>query len=348
SVLNSRILWSFSAAFNYTKNKEYKVLAERAFQYLSNHFVDKEHGGVYWTVTATGEPMDPKKQVYALAFGVYGLSEYYKASGDENAKALAIQLYKIVIDHSYDKTYGGYFEAFTRDWLSLDDMRLSTKDANEPKSTNTQLHVLEAFSNLYTIWPDAGLKKKLHELIQLFLHRIISNNTHHLILFFKEDWLPASRMVSYGHDIEAAWLLQKAAEALGDKVLLLEVKSCSQELAKAAAKGLDEDGGIWYEYSAATHHLVKQKHWWPQAETMVGCFYTWQNTGKKRWLQQSLDSWEFVKKYMKDDTNGEWRWGVSEDHSPMKDQDKVGIWKCPYHNSRACIEIVQLINSLLD
>jgi mannobiose 2-epimerase len=347
SVLNSRILWSFSSAYNLTRKVEYLQIAQRASAYLQKYFIDKEHGGVFWTVTAEGQPLDTKKQIYALSFAVYGLSEYYKASGDEEAKAAAIKLYNNIIDHSYDKTYGGYLEALSRDWKEMEDIRLSAKDANERKSMNTHLHVLEGFANLYAIWPDEGLKTKVVELVQLFLHRIISNSTHHLTLFFEDDWKPKSKVISYGHDVEAAWLVQEAAGVLGDKLLLLEVKNCSLEVAKAAARGLDKDGGLWYEYDPATHHLIKQKHSWPQAEAMVGFFNTWQNTGDKRWLDQSLKSWQFVQKFIKDKTCGEWHWGVNEDYSTMSKEDKVGIWKCPYHNSRACIEIIHRINSLL-
>lgn len=346
SVLNSRILWSFSAAYNLTKTVAYLQMAQRAFAYLQKYFIDKEHGGVYWTVTSDGEPLDTKKQIYALSFAIYGLSEYYKASGDESAKKAAIGLYRNTIKYSYDKTYGGYLEALSLDWKELDDLRLSAKDANERKSMNTHLHVLEGFANLYRIWPDESLKQKLEELVALFLQRIISNETHHLILFFEDDWTPKSKIISYGHDVEAAWLVQEAAEILGDKALLHEVKNCSTAVAKAAERGLDKDGGLWYEYDDETQHLVKEKHWWPQAEAMVGFFNAWQNTGDEKWLNHSLQSWDFVKMFMKDKT-GEWHWGVQEDYSPMHNEDKVGIWKCPYHNSRGCIEIVQRINGLI-
>jgi mannobiose 2-epimerase len=347
SVLNSRILWSFSAAYNLTKTVCYLQMAQRAFAYLHKYFIDKEHGGVYWTVSAKGEPLDTKKQIYALSFAIYGLSEYYQASGDEEAKTAAIGLYRDLVKHSHDKIQGGYVEAFSRDWKELDDFRLSAKDANERKSMNTHLHVLEGFANLYRIWPDEDLKGRLVELIRLFLYRITSNHSPHLVLFFEEDWTPKSAIISYGHDIEAAWLIQEAVEMLDDQLLKGQVKDCSVAIAKAAEKGLDRDGGLWYEYDAANHRLAKEKHWWPQAEAMIGFFNAWQNTGDKKWLDHSLKSWAFVQKFIRDGTDGEWRWGVNEDLSPMRREDRVGIWKCPYHNSRACIEISKRINCLL-
>lgn len=345
SVLVSRILWSFSAAYNHTGKKEYLPIAERAFQYLINHFLDNEYGGVYWTVDFRGQPLDTKKQIYALSFAIYGLSEYALACGDVSAKYAAKHLYYSVVNNSYDKRHGGYVEALTRNWQQMDDLRLSAKDANEHKSMNTHLHVLEGFANLYRIWPDEGLKEKIRELIHLFLQHIISPKTGHLTLFFDEAWNPKSNVVSYGHDIEAAWLIEEAAEIIGEECLRNAVKERSVLLANAAAEGLDSDGGLWYETDAGTDHLVRQKHWWPQAEAMVGFFNAWQCTGEESQLAKSLSGWKFVQQQLLDG-KGEWVWGVNEDNSIMKDEDKVGLWKCPYHNSRACIEISRRIARL--
>lgn len=347
SVLNSRMLWTFSAAYRLTGNDDYLTTALRAYDYLVHCFTDKAFGGVYWTVDYKGEPLDTKKRIYAQAFAVYGLSEYYAASKREEAKGAAIGLYTTIVEHSHDEKHGGYGEALSREWKATDDLRLSEKDANEKKSMNTHLHVLEAFTALYRIWPDEGLKQKLAELVHLFLERIIAGQSHHLRLFFEDDWTSKSALVSYGHDVEAAWLVQEAAEAIGDKRLLTDVKARSLAVAKAAAAGLDEDGGLWYEYDAAARHLIKEKHWWPQAEAMVGFFNSWQNSGDKNWLNHSLKSWAFVQKFMKHET-GEWAWGVREDYSLMADKDKAGLWKCPYHNGRACIEIVRRTGRLLD
>lgn len=345
SVLNSRILWSFSAAFRLTDDNSYSTTAHRAFEYLLEFFIDKAHGGVYWTVDHEGQPLDTKKQIYALAFAVYGLSEYHRATGSEVSKEKAIALYHDIIRHSYDEEFGGYIEALSRDWKELPDLRLSAKDANEKKSMNTHLHVLEAFANLYRIWPDEKLKEKIRELLHLFFKHIISADNYHLILFFDENWNPKSQTISYGHDIEAAWLLQEAAEVIDDADLTEKLKHTSIALAKAASEGLDSDGGLWYEYEPATDHLIRQKHSWPQAEAMVGFFHAWQLTGDENYLQQSQDAWRFVKQHIKHKT-GEWVWGVEEDYSIMSNEDKVGIWKCPYHNSRTCIEIIDRINRI--
>ena len=346
SVLNSRILWAFSAAYRLTHNGEYLKIADRAFHYIAENFIDKEFGGVYWSVDVAGKPLDAKKQVYALAFAIYGLTEFYLASKNENAKRTAIYIYNDILTHSYDEMFGGYIEALTKDWKSLDDLRLSAKDANEKKSMNTHLHLLEAFANLYRVWPDKTLKNRIVEIIRIFFDHIIDHKTNHLILFFDEAWNPKSNIISYGHDIEAGWLIQEAADIIEDDLLLDEAKTRSVKMANAAAKGLDSDGGLWYEYDVSKEYLTRQKHSWPQAEAMVGFLNAWQLTGDEKFLRRSLQSWEFVKEYMIDKKLGEWYWGVNADHSPMKQEEKLGIWKCPYHNSRACIEIIHRIDNI--
>lgn len=331
SVLNSRILWSFSSAYNLTHKAQYLQMAERAYKYISNYFIDKNFGGVYWTVDYIGNPLDTKKQIYALSFAIYGLSEYHKATKDEEAKKLAIELYEAIVEHSYDNVQGGYIEAFARDWKEIGDIRLSAKDANEQKSMNTHLHVLEGFANLYRIWPDDTLKQRIVELIHIFLDHIIDAKTNHLNLYFDNEWNSKGNIQSFGHDIEAAWLVQEAADVIADEKLLEKVKQRSVKVADAATKGLDKDGGLWYEYDGDEEHLVNEKHWWPQSEAMVGYFNTWQTTGDENYLKKSLNNWK---------ENGEWYWGVTDTYEIMQGQDKVGIWKCSYHNSRACIEII--------
>jgi len=348
SVLNSRILWTFSAAFNLTGNELYRKVAGRAFDYLVNHFLDKEFGGVYWTVDYAGQPLDAKKQIYALSFAVYGLSEYYKASKDPIALQTAKDIYRVITKYSYEEKFGGYIEALARNWDVMPDLRLSAKDANERKSMNTHLHVLEGFSNLYEIWQDEALRKQIGELIRLFLYKIISAATGHLQLFFNDAWESQSGIVSYGHDIEAAWLIRESAEKITGDADMNRIEKFSLVLAHAAAQGLDTDGGLWYEYDGTTKHLIKEKHSWPQAEAMVGFFNAWQISGDDTYLQRSVNAWEFVKKYIHDKKNGEWFWGVKEDYSVMDHEDKVGIWKCPYHNSRACIEIIKRIDRVID
>ncbi len=345
SVLNSRILWTFSAAFNLTKNAEYLQTAELAFIFLRDHFIDKEFSGVFWTVDYKGNPLDNKKQVYALAFAIYGLSEYYISSKNEEAKELAITLFNQIVEHSYDNENGGYIEALSRDWKDLADLRLSKKDANEKKSMNTHLHLLEAFANLYRVWANEKLEERITELIFIFLNHIIDPKTNHLILFFDEKWNKKSNIISYGHDIEAAWLLEEAAVTINKPSLIEQLKKQSVLIANAATDGIDIDGGLWYEYDLDKDNLIKEKHWWPQAEAMVGFFNSWQIINDDSFLHRSVSSWEFIKKYLLDKKNGEWFWGIKEGNTLM-DEDKAGIWKCPYHNGRACIELIKRIKKI--
>lgn len=344
SVLNARILWSFSAAYNLRKDPKYLRYAERAYRYITGHFIDAAYGGVYWTVDYQGNPQDTKKQVYAIAFTIYGLSEYYIASSDEAARMLAISLYSLLVDKSYDHGETGYFEAFTREWNPIADLRLSAKDANEKKTMNTHLHVLEAYTNLYRIWQVDELKEQIIHLINNFLGHFIDPNTNHLRLFFDEHWYSKSTLVSYGHDIEATWLLQEAAEVIQHKALLEKIRSINLKIADATIEGLDADGGLWYEYEPAEDHLIKQKHWWVQAEAMVGFFNAWQISNNDKYLDISLKNWDFVQKNILDIKNGEWLWGVDGQGQPMPDEDKAGLWKCPYHNSRACIELIKRLS----
>ena len=343
SVLNSRILWTFASAYNSTSNTEYLKMADRAYEFLSNYFIDPEWGGVYWTVDYSGRPLDTKKQVYASAFALYAMAEYYNCRKDESVKARALALIDTIEKYSFDPVHTGYIDAFARDWTEMQDIRLSAKDANEKKTMNTHLHVLEAYTQLYRIAPSELLNKRLRQLILNFSEHFIDERSGHLQLFFDENWKAKPGPVSYGHDIEASWLLLEAAEVLGDKLLVEVIKEIALNIAEAAIEGLDKDGGLWYERSEHSNELIKEKHWWPQAEAMVGFFNAYQISGDKSYLKLSINSWEFIKKNIKDPVYGEWYWGIEEDYSPMKNQDKAGLWKCPYHNGRACLEVMRRI-----
>lgn len=344
SVLNARILWTFSAAYNATSNREYLKIADKAYRYITEFFIDTEYDGVFWSLDYKGAPLDTKKQVYAIAFVLYACCEYYKSTRNEAVKTTAIRLYQLIQQYSYDEIKGGYFEAFSRNWQPMEDLRLSDKDANEKKTMNTHLHILEAYTNLYRIWPSQKLAKHQRALVNDFLLHIINPETGHLDLFFDEEWKVKGDTISYGHDIEASWLLLEAAEALKDDDLINRCKEVAVKLANAVVEGLDTDGGLWYEYEPSEQILVKQKHWWPQAEAMVGFINAWQVSKDEKYIHYAYRSWQFIKKFILDKKNGEWFWGINGDYSIMKGEDKVGIWKCPYHNSRACLEIIRRLS----
>lgn len=346
-VLNARILWTFSAAYNFTNNPEYLALADRAFQYINEYFSDKQFGGLFWELNEKGEVLNSRKQIYAQGFGIYGFSEYFKASKNPQSLANAISLFELIEKYSFDPVKGGYFEAFANDWSTLEDFRLSPKDANEPKSMNTHLHILEPYTNLLKIWPDERLRKKTAALIRVFLDKIIDQRTHHFNLFFTNDWTVQSSIVSFGHDIEGAWLLYEAAKVVGDELLIAEVSDNLVKMVDATlADGSAADGSVYNEKDLLSGHLDTDKHWWMQAEAMVGLAYAWKITGKDIYKNQLVNVWQFIRTNMIDWVNGEWFWRVDQNGIPVTTEDKAGFWKCPYHNSRAMMEVIGIISEL--
>ena len=340
-VLNARILWTFSAAYRHTKNPQYLTLANRALDYLMAHFWDTKYGGVYWSVAADGSPLETHKQVYGQAFALYGLSEYYRATARPEVLRACQELYAWMEKYSFDQQRGGYYEATSREGVVLDRSTLSANERNVVKTMNTHLHVLEAYANAYRIWPDAGLGQQLRRLLQTFRQHILDPKTDHQRLFFTADWTPTADLVSYGHDIEAAWLLLEAAEVLGDHTLVQEMKVVAVNMAWAVGKTMEPDGSLLYELNRTTGHVDSHREWWVSAEAMVGFLNAWQLTGEKIFYDQSVRSWQFAQEHLIDKAGGEWRWGVLADHSPMVKNDKIGFWKCPYHNSRACLEVIE-------
>jgi cellobiose epimerase len=340
-ILNARILWSFSAACNHLGNKEYLVMAGRARDYALAHFFDPVYGGTFWTVDFKGKASDTKKQIYSQAFFIYALVEYYIASGDKVCLEKAIDLFHVIEEKSFDTQKNGYLEAFSRDWNLLEDLRLSARDDNEKKTTNTHLHILEAYTSLYKVWKDDGLARKLRNLITIFLDKIIDGGSHHLKLFFDEDWNNKSALISYGHDIEASWLIYEAAAVLNDKELLAATKKECIKLAQASLEGIQPDGSLIYEKDGSKGHVDGDRHWWPQAEAVVGLLNLYEMTGEEKYADQAAHCWEYIAKYIVDRQNGEWFWSIKADGTVNTVDDKAGFWKCPYHNTRACLEIMQ-------
>ena len=341
AILNARILWAFSAAYRLLRRPEYLETATRAKRTLIDRFYDNEFGGVYWSLDYKGNPLDTKKQIYALGFAIYGLSEYARATGDDEALAYAIRLFETIEEHSFDPVKNGYCEALTREWGEIADMRLSAKDENERKTMNTHLHILEPYTNLFRIWKDEMLKSRLHNLIRLFIDEIMDMDTRHLQLFFDDNWRSNYHIISYGHDIEASWLIHEAALVLADRQLLTEIEMYIVEMAEAAAEGFLSDGGMIYELRTDSSSIDADRHWWVQAETVVGFMNLYQHFGDKLSLSRAVRCWEFIKKYLIDYANGEWYWSLSADGTVNREDDKAGFWKCPYHNGRMCMEIME-------
>jgi mannobiose 2-epimerase len=342
-ILNARIMWTFSSAALYFNNPLYTQYAKRAKDYAFEHFFDSENGGTYWMLHADGTPADTKKQIYSQAFFIYALAEYYRVTNDAACLDKAIDLFRLIEKYSFDAVQNGYFEAYSKDWVLLEDLRLSEKDANEKKTMNTHLHILEAYTNLYRIWKNEELSKQLKNLIEIFLDKIINKETHHLDLFFDENWNCKSTQFSYGHDIEAVWLLEEAATVLGNTELLKRVQAVVVKVADAAAEGVQENGSIVNEKNAATGHVDTNCDWWPQAEAMVGFYNAYEMSKDEAYALKTLGVWEFTKSNIIDEKDGEWHWSVSATGEVDKANDKAGFWKCPYHNGRMCLELMHRI-----
>ncbi|WP_020530689.1 AGE family epimerase/isomerase [Flexithrix dorotheae] len=340
-ILNTRILWTFSEAYNILQDEAYFATAQRAYDYLLKHFIDRKKGGVFWNLDYMGNPIDTKKQIYAQAFSIYALSAYYNATQEDEALYLAQELFGLIEKYSFDPIQNGYLEAFDKNWNLLEDLRLSDKDANEKKTMNTHLHILEAYTTLHQVWDDSNLKIKLENLIDLFLSKILNQDSMHFQLFFDEFWNLKSDTISFGHDIEGSWLLHEAAESLGNEKILKEVKQIALKMTdKNIAEGLDEDHGLFNELDG-TGHLDTDKHWWPQTEAVVGYINAYQISKDKSYLNLATQTWEFISNKIIDQSNGEWHFRVNKAGKPYLEEDKAGPWKCPYHNGRACLEIIK-------
>ena len=341
AILNARILWTFSAAFRLLKKPEYLETATRAKRYLLDFFYDKHYGGIFWELNADGTPSDAKKQIYALGFAIYGLSEYARATGDREALEYAVRLFEVIEKYSFDPVQNGYVEALTREWQPIQDMRLSDKDENEKKTMNTHLHILEPYANLYRVWKDERLEKQLRNLIKVFVTRILDAESGHLNLFFEEDWSNKYHIISYGHDIEASWLIHEAALALGDQGLLAEIEPVIVKIAQAADEGLNRDGSMIYENFVDKQKVDRELHWWVQAENVVGHINLYQYFHDEDALRKALKCWQFIKENLIDGEGGEWYWSRYADGTVNRKDDKAGFWKCPYHNGRMCMEIIE-------
>ena len=384
AILNARILWAFSAAhrvlgkldnlenLDRLDSPDYASMARRAYEYFVSHFIDWEYGGVYWSLDSKGQPLDTKKQFYAIGFAIYGLSEYARATGDREALDYALQLFDCIEEHAFDHKYNGYIEACTREWGEIADMRLSELDANYPKSQNTHLHIIEPYTNLLRCLKELHAQEScdyvpvlgsvlpigisvpvetmvrvegaLRNLIDIFTDRILNPETHHLDLFFEMDWTRgAGHLESYGHDIECSWLMHEAALVLGDPQVLAKVEPIVREVAEASEKGLRPDGSMIHEANLDTGHQDDDLHWWVQAENVVGWYNIYQHFGDEEALEKAFRCWTYIKQNLIDEQHGEWYWSRHADGSLNTTDDKAGFWKCPYHNSRMCLEVIERV-----
>jgi mannobiose 2-epimerase len=358
-VMTSRHLWTYSAAARFLNNPAWLAAADYAYAYLTGAYCDKANGGVYWSVSPDGTPNDPRKQIYGEAFAIYGLAEYACAQHDRGdaAKAVtvldvALSIFDLLEQHAYDPEHGGYCEALDSNWRPITKTKLSAVDIDCDKSMNTNLHVLEAFTGLLRavrrIRPGTAVHKALEGLIIVVTDRIFGPDAH-LDLFFTRDWTVMNDIISFGHDIEASWLLWEAAEEVGNEALKQKVLPLVIRVAETALQeGFDVSG----DYGALENEIHggskggkrdRTRIWWCQAEAMVGFYNAWQLTGEDRYRDAAIQEWSWIKRYQKDPHGGDWFWAVSSSGIADTHQLKGGNWKTPYHNARSCMELLRRI-----
>ncbi len=344
-VLNARILWTFSTAYRFEKNDEYLEMAKRSFDYMMRYFWDKQFGGGYWMLDHTGKAVDDSKELYGQSFLIYGLSEYYLATGDSAALEKAKELFYLIEKHCHDDANKGYFETFHRNWSAAEKARLATGDAREKKTMNTHLHLLEAYTNLYRAWKDQKLRTRLEELIEVFQKHIINKETFHFNMFFDEQWHSTKDTVSFGHDIEGSWLLCEAAEVLGDEHTTKQVQTLALKMAQAVyEQGFDADGSLFYEAEGG-HITNAHKDWWAQAEAVIGLINAYQLSEQEHFFKAAQRCWSFIQEHIIDSEHGEWLWEATSS-GRSEATFKVSEWKAPYHSGRACIEVVKRLQKI--
>ncbi|MBN1817063.1 MAG: AGE family epimerase/isomerase [Sedimentisphaerales bacterium] len=343
-VLNARLLWTFSAAYRFRDDKPYLDAARRAYTYLDDYFLDKEKGGYYWMLDAKGTPLEDKKELYGNAFVVYALAEYYRAMPSWETLESLKKLFRRLEASCRDTENGGYYESFSRTWQRAEKSTIAYGIDGGIKTMNTHLHLLEAYTNLYRVWRDATVREALEGLVDVFAEHIYDPGQRYCRLFFDAEWNPIQpEMTSYGHDIEAAWLIRDAAIVLQDADRLERANRIARGIGRAVLlRGVDTDGGLFYE-GTLTGVTNRAKDWWPQAETVVGYLDLYQLTGDRLYRETALRNWRFIQQNIVDRTHGEWFGRARDKHDPT--EQKISEWKGPYHNGRACMEIIRRLSA---
>ncbi|WP_068619886.1 AGE family epimerase/isomerase [Paenibacillus tuaregi] len=340
-IAASRILWAFSSAYVVTKQEKYLPYATHAYKFLKDKVIDHEFRGLYWMVDYQGNPKDTRKHVYTQSFGIYALSEYYKASGDAEALDLAKQLFHLVEELGFDAEINAYKEEFDRHWKETPNEMLSENGVIADITMNTHIHVLEAYTNLFTVWPDSKVRSALENLLEILYSKVYNAETKFLGVFFDSKWNSLLDLKSFGHDIEASWLMDQTLRTL--KLDKPEYVQMVIDIAyNIADHAMLEDGSMMNEQEG--DHLDKTRVWWVQAEAIVGFYNAYERTQDSRFLKLADQLWSYIKNNLVDKRNGgEWYWSIEPDGTPTA-REINGAWKCPYHNSRFCLEIIERVN----
>ncbi len=343
-ILNSRIMWYFSNMYLTMKNPEDLEYAKWAYTFFKDHCLDKEYGGVYWMLDYKGNVVEDMKHTYNQAFAIYALSTYYEATKDQEALDFAMSIFEKIETIARDEY--GYLEAFTRAWSPIeenilsDDAYLCSKGIYAEKTMNALLHILEAYTELYRVSHHKAVGEKLKDLLIVFDKQVYNREKRLLEVFFDRKMNTIVDMHSYGHDIEAAWLLDRAAEALGDKEIIEKTQAYTVDIAYKIKEEAFVDGALNNE--RIDDYIDTTRIWWVQAETVIGFTNAYEKTGDREFLVLAEREWEFIKKYIIDSRDdSEWRWQVDKEGNPVLPGPIVEPWKCPYHNGRMCMEIIR-------
>lgn len=338
-ILNSRILWFFSNAYTMLKDPSLLDEADHGFAFMKQYCMDRENGGIFWSIQYDGKPEDTTKHTYNQAFAIYALSSYYEASGKEEALDMAKELFHIIEEKCTDEI--GYKEAFDKEFHEIENDKLSENGVIAEKTMNTLLHVFEAYTELYRVAKLPEVGERLHWIMETFAHKVYNPELHRQEVFFDKNMKSILDLHSYGHDIETAWLIDRGVEVLGDpkmeELLSPITRDLTAQIYKVAFNGHSLANEC--EKGVVNTHRI----WWVQAETVIGFLNGYQkDPSKKEYLEAAESEWQFIKDYVIDKRNGsEWYWEVDENGKPYLDRPIVEPWKCPYHNGRMCMEVMK-------
>jgi len=349
-VHQARIMWTFASAYRVLGDRKYLDASLWAMKYIQEHFWDKVYGGGYWGVHADGTPADTNKYTYGNSFIIYGAAELARAAGNEEAKKMAIDTYQLMEKYALDKMNDGYFEAYDRQWNRLERNFENLDPAMGTKVLNTHLHLIESYTNLLRVWNDKELRGKVRELIEIMSNKMLDREIFHYNPYMTDDWKSTVSLVSYGHDIEGAWLLIEAAQTLGDMNILEASKPVAVRIADSCANGLDPTLGGMYSEVLPSGEIDKKMIWWVQAEAVVGFLNAWQITNDDKHWDNMLRVWDYIDRFVIDREGGIYRDWISNSSLSANDPKNhftVNGWKTPYHNGRMYMEIIERMEALL-
>lgn len=342
-ILNSRILWFYSTAYQLLKKTELLEMADHAYKFLTDFCFDSQYGGVYWSVNYDGTVCDDTKHTYNQSFAIYALSAYYQASGKKDALNMAYVLYRVIEEKCRDEN--GYLEAFRRDFTPASNEKLSENGVLAERTMNTLLHVLEAYSELYKADTFYAVGDSIRWILKLFQKKVYNPEKKICEVFFDSDYHSLIDLESYGHDIETAWLIDRGCSVLDDAAYKKEMLPITNGLAEAAYRNAFDKTQHGLNNEREGNKVDSRKIWWVQAESVVGFYNAYQKQPQnKEYLQAAEEIWEFIRSSVVDPDSGEWIECVPADKKPDPKQALVHPWKCPYHNGRMCMEMIQRLS----